>query len=429
MRVYAIVLAAVVVFGFGIFAEEESELAKVQRALVMLSDGTTRERADAAKTLGSQSPEVIESQGIIKALSTALATDVPLVKLAAIEALSGIYASADNTVRKSVKDALSKVIGDSEENPVVRAAAIRAVIGKVTEAAYDDRDVIKKVEKIAEDDKELSLVQSAAWEFLLAIGKKPPVNKMIDGLDSPRIEEQKQAVASLLSMAARSSAGGVSISAKDAADLLERAKDRKRDAGIRADLIAIVAIVVKRGTSVRGVPDDFEKMAKKDDEDVKVRVAAIIALGRTGDPDSAKAVLRVFEEQKGAEGQDAGTLRAACCEAAGEFFPMLAKRGDFTRYKLDAEKLIKMLVHTLDNDKYTPAVVAAAVAAGNLDPKRYDCADIIDALIEALNDPATAVKDAAERSLPFITGVALQGYKAWREWFDSPGVKERFRRR
>jgi HEAT repeat protein len=205
----------------------------------------------------------------------------------------------------------------------------------------------------------------------------------------------------------------------EARDLLYIIDSDHRNRDLRIDLINLLTFAIKNGSRIN-IAGNLDRIIKKN-SDSHVTFAAVEAIGRTGDPNLMRLLLKVFDKYKDNKGSEDITIRSSACAAAGDYITLLGKhQGYLVRYRTNFEKLIERLVEALMRDNSNLVRKEAAYALGNMTGKKFDRRKPVAALIEMVNDPDESVAKTALDSLKFITQQDFgKDAKAWQRWYQA----------
>ncbi len=422
--------------------EEENVGEKIKEAITIFIGGSNRERVGAAGDLAMFKPEDLIAYGAWGSFTKVLKEDdSPHVQQAVVEALGVQGKGASEFDKRKIIDLIVKTIRNENIHSVVRAKAI-VIIGPLMprdtgakykgsgRAWFESEKQIITAPLMPEDigergllgsylEKQLdandTILSKAVMETLNLwnwdLGNRIRKDVVTDDLylRRPAINALKNQI--ILK--------GQKISPVKARDLLNLIDNDQRNKDLRIDLINLLTFAVKNGSRIN-IADTLDRIIKRN-TDSHVTFAAVNAIGRTGDPNLMRLLLKVFDKYKDNGDAESIVIRSAACAAAGDFIALLDKHYDYyVRYRSNFEKLIEKLVETLMKDNSNLVRKEAAYALSNMTSKKFDRRKPVAALIKVVNDPDESVAKAALDSLKFLT---VQDFgkdtKAWQRWYQA----------
>jgi hypothetical protein len=444
MRLTLIVGIVLTIFSLRVIAtgEEENVGEKIKEAITMFIGGSSRERVEAAGDLAMFKPEDLIAYGAWGSFTKVLKEDdSPHVQQAVIDALGVQGSDAPEFDKRKIIDLIVKTIKNENIHSVVRAKAI-VIIGPLM-----PRDTGAKYKGS----------ERAWWESEKQIITAPLESKDIGerGLLGSYLEKQLNANDTILSKAIMETLNLWNwdlgdriwkdvvtddlylrrpaikalknqiilndriINPVEARDLLYVIDNDQKNKDLRIDLINLLTFAVKNGSKIN-IADTLDRIIKRN-TDSYVTFAAVNAIGRTGDPNLMRLLLKVFDRYKDNRKAESMMIRSAACAAAGDYITLPGKyEGYFVRYRRNFEKLSEKLVKTLIKDNSNLVRKEAAYALGNMTSKKFDRRKPVAALIEVVNDPDQSVAKAVLDSLKFLT---VQDFgkdtKAWQRWYQA----------
>ena len=426
--------------------KEENVGEKIKEAITIFIGGSNRERVGAAGDLAMFKPEDLIEYGAWKPFTKVLKEDdSPHVQQAVVEALGVQGSDASEFDKQKIIDLIVKTIKNENMHSVVRAKAI-VIIGPLmlrdTGAKYKGsawghggmkREKRKKVVNkplMARNIGERGLLASYLekqldandtiltkaimetlnlwnWDLGTRIWKDVVTDDLY--LRRPAIKALKNQI--ILNER--------KINPVEARDLLYVIDNDHRNRDLRIDLINLLTFAVKNGSKIN-IADTLDRIIKRN-TDSHVTFAAVVAIGRTSDPNLTKLLLKVFDKYKDNGDAESIVIRSAACASAGDFIALLDKHYDYyVRYRRNFEKLIEKLVETLIRDNSSLVRKEAAYALSNMTSEKFDRRKPVAALIKVVNDPDQSVANAALDSLKFLT---IQDFgkdaKAWQRWYQA----------
>ncbi len=428
-----------------IATEEEGQVGeKIKEAITIFIGGGTRERVEAAEDLAMFKPEDLIAYGAWGPFTKVLkADDSPHVQQAVIEALGVQVSNASEFDKRKIIDLIVKTIKNENMHSVVRAKAI-VIIGPLL-----SRDLRSKYKGKYDYDPNTG----KAGSFIIS----PPIPKDFSerGVLGSYLEKQLNTNDTILSKAIMKTLNlwnwdlgdriwkdvvtndlylrrraikaiknqiilkDFKISPVKARDLLYIIESDHRKKDLRIDLINLLTFAVKNGSKIN-ISDTLDRIIKKN-TDSHVTLAAVNALGRTGDPNLMRLLLKVFDKYKDNRDAESIVIRSATCAATGDFIALPSKyEGYLVRYRTNFEKLIEKLVETLMKDNSSLVRKEAAYALSNMTSKKFDRRKPVAALIKVVADPVESVAKAALDSLKFLT---IQDFgndiETWQRWYQA----------
>lgn len=440
MRLTLIVGIVLTIFSLRVIATEKEENVgeKIKEAITIFIGGSSRERVGAAEDLAMFKPEDLITYRawgpFIKVLKE---DDSPHVQLAVVEALGVQGSDASEFDKRKIIDLIVKTIRNKNMHSVVRARAI-VIIGplmsrvgaqyKGMKTTSHGRGIIRPLESKDVSERGLlgsylekqldtndTILSKAIMETLNLwnwdLGDHIWKNVITDdpGPRRPAIKALKNQI--ILK--------GRKISPVKARDLLYIIESDQRNKDLRIDLINLLTFAVKNGSKIN-IADTLDRIIKRN-TDSQVTLAAVNAIGRTGDPNLMRLLLKVFDKYKNNGDAESIVIRSAACSAAGDYITLPGKyEGYFVRYRRNFEKLSEMLVEALMKDNSNLVRKEAAYALGNMTSEKFDRRKPVAALIKVVNDPDQSVAKAVLDSLKFLT---VQDFgkdtKAWQRWYQA----------
>ncbi len=440
MRLTLIIGIVLTIFSLRVIAtgEEENVGEKIKEAITIFIGGSSRERVGAAGNLAMFKPEDLIAYGAwVPFTKVLMEVDSPHVQQAVVEALGVQESDASEFDKRKIIDLIVKTIKNENMHSVVRARAI-VIIGPLmsrVDAQYKGmktksygRGIIRPLE--SKDVSERGLLGSYLEKQLYAndtilskaimetlnlwnwdLGAHIWKNVITDdpGPRRPAIKALKNQI--ILK--------GRKISPVEARDLLYIIESDQRNKDLRIDLINLLTFAVKNGSKIN-IADTLDRIIKRN-TDSQVTLAAVNAIGRTGDPNLMRLLLKVFDKYKDNGDAESIVIRSAACSAAGDYITLPRKyEGYFVRYRRNFEKLSEKLVKTLIKDNSNLVRKEAVYALGNMTSEKFDRRKPVAALIKVVNYPDQSVAKAVLDSLKFLT---VQDFgkdtKAWQRWYQA----------
>ncbi len=444
MRLTLIVGIVLTIFPLRVIATEKEENVgeKIKEAITIFIGGSSRERVGAAEDLAMFKPEDLITYRawgpFIKVLKE---DDSPHVQLAVVEALGVQGSDASEFDKRKIIDLIVETIKNENMHSVVRAKAI-VIIGplmprdtgakyKGSERAWwESEKQIITAPLMPEDIGERGLLgsylekQLNANDTILSKAIMETLNlwnwdlgdRIWKDVVTDDLYLRRPAIKALKNQIVQSDR---IINPVEARDLLYVIDNDQKNKDLRIDLINLLTFAVKNGSKIN-IADTLDRIIKRN-TDSYVTFAAVNAIGRTGDPNLMRLLLKVFDRYKDNGDAESIVIRSAACAAAGDYITLPGKyEGYFIRYRRNFEKLSEKLVKTLIKDNSNLVRKEAAYALGNMTSKKFDRRKPVAALIEVVNDPDESVAKAALDSLKFIT---IQDFgkdtKAWQRWYQA----------
>jgi HEAT repeat protein len=359
------------------------------------------------------------------------------VQQAVVDALGVQASNASGSDKQKIIDIIVKTIRNKNIHSVVRAKAVviigplmsrvdaqykgmktkshgRVIIRPLESKDFSERGVLASyLEKQLDADD--TILTKAIMETLNLwnwdLGKRIWKNVVTDDPD-PR----RQAIKALKNQIIQNDR---KISTVEASDLLYIIDSDHRNRDLRIDLINLLTFAIKNGSRIN-IADTLDRIIKKN-SDSQVTLAAVEAIGGTGDPNLMTMLLKVFDKYKNSKRSEGIMIRSAACAAAGEFIALPEKHYEyFARYRRNFEKLIERLVEALMYDNSKLVRKEAAYALVNMTSKKFDRRKPVAALIELVNDPDESVANTVLDSLKFITVQDFgKDVEAWQRWYQA----------
>jgi hypothetical protein len=428
-----------------IATEEEGQVGeKIKEAITIFIGGGTRERVKAAEDLAMFKPEDLITYGAWEPFTKVLKVDdSPHVQQAVVDALGVQGSNASGSDKQKIIDIIVKTIRNENIHTVVRAKAI-VIIGplmaKETGAKYKGRvraRFMRAEERVVigplmqKDSSERGVLgsylekQLNANDTILSKAIMETLNlwnwdlgdRIWKDVVTDDLYLRRQAIKALKNQIVLKERKIGSVKTRDLLHIIE-SDHRKKD--LRIDLINLLTFAIKNGSKVN-IADTLDRIIKKN-TDSQVTFAAVNAIGRTGDPNLMKLLLKVFDKHKDNGGREGEMICSAACAAAGDFIALLDKHyyDYYVRYRSNFEKLIKKLVEALMKDNSSLVRKEAAYALGNMTSKKFDRRKPVAALIKVVADLDESVAKTALDSLKFLT---IQDFgkdtKAWQRWYQA----------
>ncbi len=445
MRLTLIVGIVLTIFTIRTIAtgEEENVGVEIKEAITIFIGGSGRERVKAAEDLAMFKPVDLITYGAWEPFTKVLMEDdTPQVQKAVIDALEVQASNASESDKQKIIDIIVRTIRNENIHSVVRAKAIVIIgplmsreagtfykgsvrghgSGKGRNVITDPRmlrDFSKRGLLASYLEKQLdaddTILTKAIMETLNLwnwdLGNIIWKNVVTDdpGPRRPAIKALKNQIVQ----------NDRKISTVEARDLLYIIDNDQRNKDLRIDLINLLSFAIKNGSQVN-IAGNLDRIIKKN-SDSHVTFAAVEAIGRTGDPNLMRLLLKVFDRYKDNGDAESITIRSSACAAAGDYITLLGKhQGYLVRYRTNIDKLIKRLVEALMNDNSNFVRKEAAYALGNMTGEKFDRRKPVAALIEVVNDPNESVAKTALDSLKFITQQDFdKDTKAWQRWYQA----------
>ncbi len=417
---------------------EENAGVEIKEAITIFIGGSGRERVKAAKDLAKFRPEDLITYGAWGPFTKVLMEDdSPQVQQAVVDALGVQASNASGSDKQKIIDIIVKTIRNKNIHSVVRAKAI-VIIGPLmsrVDAQYKGmktksygRVIIRPLE--SKDFSERGLLASYlekqldANDTILTKAIMETLNlwnwdlgdriwkDVITDDPGPR----RPAIKALKNQIVQSDR---KINPVEARDLLYVIDNDQKNKDLRIDLINLLTFAVKNGSKIN-IADTLDRIIKRN-TDSYVTFAAVNAIGRTGDPNLMRLLLKVFDRYKDNGDAESIVIRSAACAAAGDFIALPGKyEGYFVRYRRNFEKLTEKLVEALIKGNSKLMRKEAAYALSNMTSEKFDRRKPVAALIKVVNDPDESVAKAALDSLKFLT---VQDFgkdaKAWQRWYQA----------
>jgi len=427
-----------------IATEEEGQVGeKIKEAITIFIGGGTRERVKAAEDLAMFKPEDLITYGAWEPFTKVLKVDdSPHVQQAVVDALGVQGSNASGSDKQKIIDIIVKTIRNENIHTVVRAKAIviigplmaketgakykgrvrarfmraeeRVVIGPLMQKDSSERGVLGSYleKQLNANDTILSkaiMETLNLWNWDLG-------NRIWRDVVTDDLYLRRQAIKALKNQIVLK---GRKIGSVKARDLLHIIESDQKNKDLRIDLINLLTFAIKNGSKIN-IADTLDRIIKKN-TDSHVTLAAVNALGRTGDPNLMRLLLKVFDKYKNNGKAESIVIRSAACAAAGDFIALPGKyEGYLVRYRTNFEKLSEMLVEALMKDNSSLVRKEAAYALGNMTSKKFDRRKPVAALIKVVTDPDESVAKTALDSLKFLT---IQDFgkdtKAWQRWYQA----------
>ncbi len=440
MRLTLIVGIVLTIFSLRVIAtgEEENVGEKIKEAITIFIGGSSRERVEAAGDLAKFNPEDLIAYDAWGPFTKVLKEDdSPHVQQAVIDALGTQGKDALEFDKRKIIDLIVDTIKNENMHSVVRAKAI-VIIGPLmsrVDAQYKGmkttshgRVIIRPLE--SKDVSERGLLgsylekQLDANDTILSKAIMETLNlwnwdlgtRIWDDVVTDDPNTRRRAIKALKNQIILK---GQKISTVEASDLLYIIDNDQRNKDLRIDLINLLTFAIKNGSRIN-IADTLDRIIKKN-SDSRVTLAAVEAIGGTGDPNLTTLLLNVFDRYKDTRKAESMMIRSAACAAAGDFIALLDKHYEYyVRYRSNFEKLIKKLVEALMKDNSNLVRKEAAYALSNMTSKKFDRRKPVVALINVVNDPDESVAKTVLDSLKFLT---IQDFgkdtKAWQRWYQA----------
>ncbi len=445
MRPALIFWIVLTIFSLSTIATEEEEQVgeKIKEAITIFIGGSSRERVEAAEDLAMFKPEDLITYGAWEPFTKVLKVDdSPHVQRAVVDALGVQGNNASEFDKRRIIDLIIETIRNENMHSVVRAKAV-VIIGPLL-----SRDIRSKYKGKYDYDPNTGKVGS----FIIS----PPIPKDFSerGVLGSYLEKQLNANDTILSKAIMGTLNlwnwdlgdriwkdvvtndlylrrraikaiknqivlkGRKIGPVKIRDLLHIIESDHRKKDLRIDLINLLTFAMKNGSKIN-MADTLDRIIKKN-TDSHVTLAAVNAIGRTGDPNLMRLLLKVFDKYKNNGKSESIVIRSAACAAAGDFIALLTSEGYLVRYRTNFEKLSEMLVEALMKDNSSLVRKEAAYALSNMTSKKFDRRKPVAALIKAVADPDESVAKTALDSLKFLTVQDFgKDIEAWQRWYQA----------
>ncbi len=445
MRPALIFWIVLTIFSLSTIATEEEEQVgeKIKEAITIFIGGSSRERVEAAEDLAMFKPEDLITYGAWEPFTKVLKVDdSPHVQRAVVDALGVQGNNASEFDKRRIIDLIIETIRNENMHSVVRAKAV-VIIGPLL-----SRDIRSKYKGKYDYDPNTGKVGS----FIIS----PPIPKDFSerGVLGSYLEKQLNTNDTILSKAIMKTLNlwnwdlgdriwkdvvtndlylrrraikaiknqivlkGRKIGPVKIRDLLHIIESDHRKKDLRIDLINLLTFAMKNGSKIN-MADTLDRIIKKN-TDSHVTFAAVNAIGRTGDPNLMRLLLKVFDKYKNNGKSESIVIRSAACAAAGDFIALLTSEGYLVRYRTNFEKLSEMLVEALMKDNSSLVRKEAAYALSNMTSKKFDRRKPVAALIEVVADPDESVAKTALDSLKFLTVQDFgKDIEAWQRWYQA----------